>query len=64
MIASMRSRSPFASDRPGSPAWTEWSFLGAHDQVADAGFGPVGDAHRWIRIDDAEVDEVVADAAG
>jgi hypothetical protein len=37
---------------------------GAGDQVARAGLGAVGDADRGAICDDAELDEVVADAAG
>ena len=60
----MRSRSPLASVRPGSPAWTEWSLLGADDQVPGAGGGAAGDAHRGPGLDHAEADQVIADAAG
>ena len=37
---------------------------GADDQVPGAGGGAVGDAHRGPGADDAEADQVVADAAG
>ena len=37
---------------------------GADDQVAGAGLGAVGDADRGPGRDDAQLDEVVADAAG
>ena len=37
---------------------------GAGDQVAGAGLGAVGDADRGPGLDDAQGDEVVADAAG
>ena len=63
-MASMRSRSPLASEPAGLARLDRMVVLGAYDQVADAGFGSVGDAHRRARIDHAEVDEVVADAAG
>ena len=38
--------------------------LRADDQVAGAGPGAVGDGHRGAVLDDAQRDEVVADAAG
>jgi hypothetical protein len=38
--------------------------FGADDQVARAGLGAVGDADRGTCLDDAEADQVVADAAG
>ena len=37
---------------------------GADDQVAGAGGGAVGDGHGGAVLDDAEADQVVADAAG
>ena len=37
---------------------------GADDQVAGAGGGTVGDGHGGAVLDDAEADQVVADAAG
>ena len=37
---------------------------GADDQVPGAGLGAIGDADGWAAGDDAEDDEVVADAAG
>ena len=37
---------------------------GADDQVARAGLGAAGDADRGLGCDDAEADQVVADAAG
>jgi len=46
----MRSRSPLASVRPGSPAWTVWSLL---VQMI-----------RSPALDEAEADQVLADAAG
>ena len=57
MIASMRSRSPLASDRPGSPAWTEWSFLVhtirsptlASVPSAMRTAGPASTMPRWMR---------------
>ena len=60
----MRSRSPLASVRPGSPASTPWSFCVQIDQVPGAGGGAVGDAHRGPGLDYAEADQVLADAAG
>ena len=60
----MRSRSPLASVRPGSPASDRMVVASAHDQVAGAGGGAVGDAHGRARLDDAEADQVIADAAG
>ena len=38
--------------------------LGADDQVPGAGGGAVGDGHRGSGLDDAEADQVLADAAG
>ena len=37
---------------------------GAGDQVARTGLGAVGDTDRRLGCDDAEADQVVADAAG
>ena len=37
---------------------------GADDQVPGAGGGTVGDGHRGSGLDDAEADQVLADAAG
>ena len=63
-MASMRSRSPLASVRPGSPASTRVVVAGADDQVPRAGRGAVGDGDRGAGLDDAEADQVVADPAG
>ena len=60
----MRSRSPLARVRPGSPASTAVVVAGADDQVPAAGRGAVGDAHGGSGPDDAEADQVIADAAG
>ena len=60
----MRSRSPLARARPGSPCLDVVVVAGADDQVAGAGPGAVGDGDRGAVLDDAEGDEVVADAAG
>ena len=62
-MASMRSRSPLASVRPGSPASTRVVVAGADDQVTGAGPGAVGDGDGGPAGDDAQGDEVVADAA-
>jgi hypothetical protein len=41
-----------------------WSFAGADEQVAGAGRGAVGDRCGGALLDQAEADQVVADAAG
>ena len=53
-----------ASVRPGSSGFEGVVVAGAGDQVAGAGGGAVGDADRGPGLDDAQGDEVLADAAG
>ena len=60
----MRSRSPLASVRPGSPASTLWSLRVQMIRSPGLARGAVGDADRRAGLDDAEADQVVADAAG
>ena len=48
----------------GLPCLDGMVVLGADDQVTGAGFRAVGDADRGAVLDDAETDQVVADAAG
>ena len=49
--------------RPGSPASTVVVVAGADDQVTGTGPGAVGDGDRGAGLDDAQGDQVVADAA-
>ena len=48
----------------GFPGLQRMVVAGAHDQVPGAGRGAVGDAHGRSGPDDAEADQVIADAAG
>ena len=48
----------------GLPSLDGVVVAGADDQVPGAGRGAVGDAHRRPGLDDAQADQVVADAAG
>ena len=48
----------------GFPGLDRMVVAGAHDQVPGAGLGAVGDGHGGAVLDDAEADQVVADAAG
>ena len=58
----MRSRS--VGQRPAGLAGLDGAVvLGGDDQVAGAGLGAVGDGDRVAVLDDAQLDEVVADAA-
>jgi hypothetical protein len=51
--------------RPAGPPRLDRAVVaGAHDQVPRAGPGAVGDAHCGPSVDDAEADQVIADAAG
>ena len=60
----MRSRSPLARVRPGSPASTAWSLRVQTIRSPGLAVGAVGDAHGGSGLDDAEADQVIADAAG
>jgi hypothetical protein len=59
--APMRSRSPLASVRPGSPA-SRVVVSGAGDQVAGADLGAIGDPDCGPFGDDTQGDEVIPDA--
>ena len=48
----------------GFPGLHRMVVAGAHDQVPGAGRGAVGDAHAGAGLNDAEADQIVADAAG
>ena len=63
-MASMRSRSPLARVRPGSPASTVWSLRVQMIRSPALACGAVGDGDGGAGLDDAEGDEVLADAAG
>ena len=53
-----------ASVRPGSPASTVWSLRVQVIRSPGLACGAVGDVDRGAGLDDAQGDEVVADAAG
>ena len=60
----MRSRSPLASVRPGSPASTPWSLRVQMIRSPGLAWVPSAMRDRGAGLDDAQLDEVVADAAG
>ena len=62
-MASMRSRSPLASVRPGAPASMPWSLRVQMIRSPAPGVGAVADRDGGPVLDDAEVDQVVADPA-
>ena len=64
MMASMRSRSPLARVLPGFSGLDAVVVAGAQDQVAASRWRAVGDGHRLGAVDEAEAEQVLADAAG
>ena len=62
-MASMRSKSPLARVRPGSPASTLWSLRVQMIRSPELACGGVGDGDGGAIGDDAQGDEVLADAA-
>ena len=64
MTASMRSRSPLASVRPGSPASRVWSLRVQVIRSPGLAWAPSAMRTAGPGCDDAQGDEVVADAAG
>ena len=64
VMASIRRTSPLARARPGSPASMRVVVAAADDQVADRRLGAVGDPDGPAVVDQAEVDQVVADPGG
>ena len=63
-MASIRRTSPLARARPGSPASMRVVVVAADDQVPDRRLGALGDPDRPAVVDQAEVDQVVADPGG
>ena len=62
-MASIRRMSPLARVRPGSPA-SSVVVAAADDQVPGRGLGALGDPDVAAVVDQAEVDQVVADPGG
>ena len=63
MTTSMRSRVAVGHGAARFARFGGVVVAGADDQVAGAGLGAAGDGYRGAWLDDAEGDEVVADAA-
>ena len=64
MMASMRSRSPLARVRPGSPASTRWSLRVHMIRSPRPAAAPSAMVDRLGVVDQAEAEQVLPDAAG
>ena len=64
VMASIRRTSPLARARPGSPASMAWSLRRQMIRSPAEASSAVGDPDGAAAVDQAEVDEVVADPGG